>query len=81
MFVDARHQRIALLTAVVAFIAILVIIQLWLVGASVEGVLGGDTDVLVPAAVASAVLCGMNAVLLRLGLGAGRRLPADSRDG
>jgi len=47
-------------------IGVIVIIQLWLVAAALDALLGGQTSVLVPAAIASAVLLLINAGLLRL---------------
>jgi hypothetical protein len=47
-------------------IGIIVIIQLWLVAAALDALLGGQTSVLVPAAIASALLLIINGMLLRL---------------
>jgi len=47
-------------------IGVIVIIQLWLVAAALDALLGGQTSVLVPAAIASAALLLINAGLLRL---------------
>jgi hypothetical protein len=79
--VDPRHQGVTLLTAVVAFIATIVIIQLWLAGAAVEAFLGGELGVLAPAALASAALVGVNVLLLRFGTSFDRRLRGGADDG
>jgi hypothetical protein len=47
-------------------IGIIVIIQLWLVAAALDALLGGQNSVLVPAAIASALLLVINGMLLRL---------------
>ena len=63
------RQGIKLLTAISAFIGTLVVIQLWLVAASLEALYSDDTAVLVPATVASAVLFLVNLLLLMWGRG------------
>ena len=63
------RQGIKLLTAISAFIATIVVIQLWLVAASLEALYSNDTAVLVPATVASAVLFLVNLLLLMWGRG------------
>jgi hypothetical protein len=65
---DVR-QGTTLLTAVGAFIGTLVVIQLWLVAASLEALYSNETSVLVPAAVASLVLFLVNLRLLSWGRG------------
>jgi len=63
---ETRHQAVTLFTAVSLLIGVIVIIQLWLVAAALDALLGGQTSVLVPAAIASAALLLINAGLLRL---------------
>jgi hypothetical protein len=60
---DAR-QGITLLTAICALIGTLVIIQLWLVAASLEALLGNENNALIPATIASAALFLLNGSLL-----------------
>jgi hypothetical protein len=72
--VDTPRQGITLFTAACVLIGTVVVIQLWLVAAALDALLGGHTGVLVPAAVASLVLCLVDAGLLRLALGLDRRL-------
>jgi hypothetical protein len=71
------RQGIKLLTAASAFIATLLVIQLWLVAASLEALYSNDVPVLAPAAVASLVLFLVNLRLLSWGRGAqqGRSAP------
>lgn len=54
-----------LFAGVLILIGTLVIIQLWLLTAALEALLAGTLEVLVPAAISSAVLLGVNALLLR----------------
>jgi hypothetical protein len=57
-------QGLTLFTAILWLIGIVVIIQLWLVSAALEALLGGDRQVLTPAAIASFVLFLLNGGLL-----------------
>ena len=61
---ERRRQGITLMTAICAFIAVLLVIQIWLVSAALEALLSNDRAVLVPAAVASLVLFAINGGLL-----------------
>jgi F0F1-type ATP synthase assembly protein I len=60
-----RRQGTTLFSAMLAFVASAVVLQLWLLTVSVEALLGGDYKTLVPAAAASTALLLMNAGLLR----------------
>ena len=51
--VETREQGSTLFSAVLFLIAMLVVIQLWLVAAALDALLGGETGVLMPAAIAS----------------------------
>ena len=53
-----------LMTAICAFVGVIVIIQLWLVSAALDALLSDDRGVLVPAAVASLALAFANGGLL-----------------
>ena len=59
-----REQALTLITGILCLIGIVVIVQLWLVTAAQEALLGGHHSVLVPAALASLVLLGLNGALL-----------------
>ena len=61
---ETRQQGSALFSAVLVLIATLVVIQLWLVAAALEALLARQTGVLVPTAIASAVLFVVNGGLL-----------------
>jgi hypothetical protein len=58
-----REQRTTIVYGMLVFVLIIVILQLWLLTATMNAFLGGDEDVIWPAAVAS-LLC----FLLNLGL-------------
>lgn len=60
-----RHQRTTVINGMLAFVLMLVILQLWLLTASMNAYLGGDTSVIWPAAAASLVCLLLNAGLLR----------------
>jgi hypothetical protein len=62
---ETRQQGSVLFAGVLILIGTLVIIQLWLLTAALEALLAGTIEVLVPAALSSAVLLGVNALLLR----------------
>lgn len=61
---DTPRQGLPLFTAISTFIGILVVIQLWLLSAAVEAMLGAHTSILIPAAIASTVLFFINGGLL-----------------
>ena len=60
-----RQQGSVLFAGVLILIGTLVIIQLWLLTAALEALLAQTYDVLIPAAISSAVLLAVNAMLLR----------------
>jgi hypothetical protein len=60
-----REQRTTIVYGMLAFILILVILQLWLLTATMNAYLGGDEAVIWPAAAASVLCLLLNAGLLR----------------
>lgn len=60
----ARDQRLTIVYGMLAFALILVIMQLWLLTATMNAYLGGDDSVIWPAAVASLVCLALNVGLL-----------------
>ena len=60
-----REQRTTVIYGMIAFILILVILQLYLLVATMNAYLGGDTGVIWPAAAASLFCLALNAGLLR----------------
>ena len=61
----ARAQKVTIASGILAIVALIVILQLWLFTASMNAFLGGDTAVLGPAAAASVLCLGLNLGLLR----------------
>ena len=61
----ARRQRMTVLSGMLAFVLMLVVLQLWLLTATMNAYLGGDERVVWPAALASAACFLLNAGLLR----------------
>ena len=59
-----REQRTTVITGILCIVLILVVLQLWLLTATMNAYLGGDTATVVPAAVASLGCLGLNAGLL-----------------
>lgn len=57
-------QRLTIIYGILAFIAVLVILQLWLLTATLNSVLGGDLSPIWPATATSAVCFLMNLGLL-----------------
>jgi hypothetical protein len=60
-----RGQRTTIVNGMLAFVIVLVILQLWLLTATMNAYLGGDDSVIVPAAAASLACLLLNAGLLR----------------
>lgn len=59
-----RAQRMPIVQGILAFVVILVVLQLWLLTATMNAYLGGDDGVVWPAAIASALCFALNAGLL-----------------
>lgn len=60
-----RQQRTTIVNGMLAFVLMLVVLQLWLLTATMNAYLGGDESVIWPAAAASAGCLLLNAGLLR----------------
>ena len=60
----ARSQRMAIASGILFLVVIIIILQLWLFTATVNAFLGGDSAILLPAALASLVCLGLNVGLL-----------------
>ncbi len=61
----ARHERMTIVNGILCIVLTLVILQLWLLTATMNAYLGGDEAVLLPAGLASLVCLLLNAGLLR----------------
>jgi hypothetical protein len=53
-----------IVTGILAFVALIVILQLWLLTATMNAYLGGDATIVLPAALASLACLGLNVGLL-----------------
>ena len=60
-----RQQRLTIVDGMLCVVLILVVLQLWLLTATMNAYLGGDEEVIWPAAIASLVCCLLNLGLLR----------------
>ena len=60
-----RQQRMTIVNSMLAFVLMLVVLQLWLLTATMNAFLGGDESVIWPAAAASLVCLLLNVGLLR----------------
>jgi hypothetical protein len=60
-----REQRTTVVHAMLAFVLVIVLLQLWLLTATMNAYLGGDESVILPAAGASLLCLLLNAGLLR----------------
>ena len=61
----SRSQRTPIVQGMLAFVLILVVLQLWLLTATMNAYLGGDDGVIRPAALASLLCFLLNVGLLR----------------
>lgn len=60
----SRSQRMTIVQGILAIVLIIVVLQLWLLTATMHSFLGGEDAVVIPAALASGVCFGLNAGLL-----------------
>jgi hypothetical protein len=54
-----------IINAILVFVILIVVLQLWLLTATMNAYLGGDTAITIPAALASIVCLALNLGLLR----------------
>jgi hypothetical protein len=59
-----REQRLTMIYGILCVVLIIVMLQLWLLMATMNAYLGGDQSVIWPAALASLICFGLNAGLL-----------------
>jgi hypothetical protein len=78
---ETRRQAVPLFTTICVLIGVLVVLQLWLLAASLESMLEHDVAPAVAGSIASAVLLAMNAGLLLYVLALDRRLRAQGDPG
>jgi hypothetical protein len=60
----ARSQRLTIVNGILALVVVIVVLQLWLLTATMNAYLGGDTAIVVPAALVSLACLGLNLGLL-----------------
>lgn len=60
----SRSQRATIATGILFIVVMIIILQLWLFTATMNAYLGGDTVILLPAALASLFCLGLNLGLL-----------------
>jgi len=60
----SRSQRTTIVTGILFFVSLIAILQLWLFVASMNAFMGGDEQVLLPAALVSLGCLGLNFGLL-----------------
>lgn len=61
----SRDQRLGILAGIVSIVVLIVVLQLWLLTATMNAYLGGDLGVALPATVVSLVCFALNLGLLR----------------
>jgi len=61
----SREQRLTIVYGILCIVLIIVMLQLWLLMATMNAYLGGDESVVWPAALVSLVCFGLNGGLLR----------------
>ena len=59
-----RDQRMTIVHGILSIVLLIVVLQLWLLTATMNAYLGGDRAVLLPSAIASVACLGLNAGLL-----------------
>lgn len=60
----SRSQRVTIVNGILSVVLIILVLQLWLFTATVNAALGGDTTILLPAALVSLICLGLNVGLL-----------------
>ena len=60
----SRQQKTTIVYGILSIVLIIVILQLWLLTATMNAFLGGEQSVILPAAIASAICFALNGGLL-----------------
>lgn len=60
----SRQQKMTIVYGILCIVLIIVILQLWLITATMNAFLGGEQSSIVPAAIASLICFGLNSGLL-----------------
>ena len=61
----SRDQKTTIIYGILCIVVVIVILQLWLLTATMNAYLGGDYPVIIPAAIVSLVCFALNAGLIR----------------
>jgi hypothetical protein len=61
----SREQRVTIIHGMLIFVLVIVVLQLWLLTATMNAWLGGDDSIVWPAAAASAACLALNVGLFR----------------
>ena len=61
----SRDQKMTIVYGILCIVLVIVILQLWLITATMNAFLGGEETILIPATIASVVCFALNAGLLR----------------
>lgn len=61
----ARAQRLTIVNGILLVVVLIVVLQLWLLTATMNAYLGGESSTVVPAALGSLACFGLNLGLLR----------------
>lgn len=61
----SRQQKTTIVFGILSIVVVIVVLQLWLLTATMNAFLAGQESVITPAAVASIICFGLNAGLLR----------------
>ncbi len=77
----SRSQRTTIIYGILCLVLAIVILQLWLLTATMNAFLGGDSSTAIPAALVSLVCLGLNFGLLRYIYGLDRTIPDRSDSG
>lgn len=60
-----RAQRLTIVNGILMVVVLIVVLQLWLITATMNAYLGGDSSTVIPAALASLACFALNVGLLR----------------
>lgn len=60
-----RAQRLTIVNGILLVVVLIVVLQLWLITATMNAYLGGDSSTVIPAALASLACFALNVGLLR----------------
>jgi uncharacterized protein DUF6755 len=62
---NSHSQRMSIVNAILPFVALIVVLQLWLLTATMNAYLGGDMAIALPSLLASLLCLALNGGLLR----------------